>query len=218
MIWQDQWIIEHFNGKYAELCREYNQTFGTDICRGSFQYHCIKLGLEAERYYTEEMKEWLIRNYPKIGRTKATKEFNEIFHTDKHPKTLEKYCHKLGIRVDEERKVNRYDEFRKPIGHTFRNCRGEWKIKTENGYIPLTHYKREVPKGYVAIHLDRNPDNNEANNIAVVKNGIQTIMINQNMYSENADITRCALVWSELYKLLGNQFAQVSKMVKEGEE
>lgn len=159
--------------------------------------------VNGRRYYEPEEKQWLIENYPVLGRNQATQQFNELFNHNKTPKTIEKYCHRrLGIRVSEERRSERYNAITSDIGTVSKNCRGEWKIKTDKGWIPATHSIADVPKGYVAIHLDGNKDNNSPENIAVVKNGIQTIAINAGLYSEDPEITRTGLVWAELYKLI----------------
>lgn len=60
----------------------------------------------------------------------------------------------------------------------------------------------KVPKGYVVVHLDGNKDNNSTENLIAVKNGIQTIVRNAGMWSEDTGISRTAFKWAELYDLL----------------
>lgn len=159
--------------------------------------------VNGRRYYEDEEKQWLIENYPVLGITETTKQFNEKFGHDKKISTLKRYCvMRLGLKVSDERKAHRYDDQTAKVGDTYRNCRGEWKIKTESGWKPLSHIHGDVPKGCIAYHLDGNLDNNDKDNIAVIRNGIQTIIRNEGLQSENSEITRTAVCWAELYSLL----------------
>ena len=156
--------------------------------------------VNGRRYYEQEEKDWLIENYPKLGVKETTRQFNERFNHNKNAKTLQKYCcHRLGLKVPKEVTLALKSA---PIGYSFRNCRGEWKVKTEDGWIPLAHLYQNVPKGYIAFHLDGNNDNNSPDNIVVIPNGLQTTARNYNMLSEDPTITRTALTWCELYKML----------------
>ena len=151
----------------------------------------------ARRFFEEKEKEWLRKNYSKLGTVEATRQFNERFNHNKTCKTLKRYCSQwLGLHVDKET-TSRIKS--RPIGSTYKNCRGVWKIKTEDGWKTLSHTLKEVPKGHIAFHLDGDTDNNSPENIAVIKNGIQTIARNCEVLSEDPTITSVALTWAELY-------------------
>ena len=164
--------------------------------------------VNGRRYYEENEKQWLRENYPVLGVKETTRQFNEKFDHNKNEIAIKRYCrHHLGVGVPKER---RYATRTSPIGYTYKNCRGEWKVKTENGWIPLSHLHKEVPKGSVAIHLDRDADNNDPENIVIVKNGIQTVLRNSGLWSEDPQITSVAITWAELYQLM-------RKELKDGE-
>lgn len=156
--------------------------------------------VNCRRYYEENEKEWLRAHYSEYSRTELAERFNALFDHHKAPKTLQRYCTKwLGLHSDRDQ----YEDIRSEIGSISRNCRGEYLIKTADGWKKLTHkICGKVPKGYVVVHLDGNKDNNSAENLLAVKNGIQTIVRNAGMWSEDAEISRTAFKWAELYDLL----------------
>ena len=143
--------------------------------------------INGRRYYEEEEKEWLRENYPKLGVKETTRQFNERFNHNKKAMAIKKYC-KFWLNLSVPKEVT-LELKSVPIGYSYKNCRGEWRVKTENGWIPLSHLNREVPKGHIAFHLDGDIDNNSPENIAIIKNGIQTIARNCELLSENPTIT-----------------------------
>lgn len=158
--------------------------------------------VNGRRYYEQEEKDWLRENYPKLGLKETTRQFNERFNHNKNEVAIKGYCnHHLKISVPKEVTITLKSS---PVGYVFKNCRGEYKIKTKEGWKPLTHTYEEVPNGYIAFHLDGNKENNSPDNIAIIKNGVQTTLRNFDMLSENADITRVGITWCELYKALGS--------------
>ena len=156
--------------------------------------------VNGRRYYEAEEKEWLKAHYSTLSGKELAEQFNAKFDHNKGVKSLQHYCTRwLGINSDRDR----YEERRCKPGAIIKNCRGEYLIKTKSGWKYLTHQIiGKVPKGYVVVHLDGNKDNNSADNLIAVKNGIQTIVKNAGMWSENAEISRTAFKWAELYDLL----------------
>lgn len=164
--------------------------------------HNINSHRNGKRNYTQTEKDWLVENYPRLGQEETVRQFNKIFNHKKDKKTLQRYCsHHLKVHVLKEVTMSLKSV---PIGYKYKNCRGEWKIKTKEGWKPLSHMYEEVPKGYIAFHLDGNLDNNSPDNIVIIKNGVQTTLRNFNMLSENANITRVGITWCELYRALGS--------------
>lgn len=201
----DEWIKNHWDGQhYSALCKEHNQAFGTSIPRANFQYHCKCLGLESKgRYFTEEEKKWLRSYYPDHGEKKTVEMFYRLFGKKMGVKTLRRYCNVwLGLKTTDECK---YGHRRAKIGDTLINCRGEVKIKTENGWVGYANQIMKPPKGSVVIHLDRDKTNNKPENLAVAKNGYMALMRNYDLWSENAEITRTSIKWCELYELINKE-------------
>ena len=160
--------------------------------------------VNGRRDYEEEEKEWLRANYPHLGMHETAKQFNAKFNHNKNPKSLQRYCtQKLGLSVTEEYNQNKRYWFTAEIGTVSKNVRGEWKIKTEQGWIPLTRSMfDDIPEGHIVVHLACNKDNNEPENLIVLRNGIQTTLRNLGMWSTDARITETAIKWHELYEEL----------------
>lgn len=160
--------------------------------------------VNGRRYYEEEEKQWLRDNYPHLGMQETTKQFNEKFNHNKNAKSLQRYCtQKLGLSVTDEYIQSKRYWFASEIGTISKNCRGEWKIKTEDGWIPLTRSMFDyIPDGHIVVHLDCNKDNNSKENLVVIRNGVQTTLRNLGMWSEDARITETAIKWYELYEEL----------------
>ena len=158
------------------------------------------LNVNGRRFYEPEEIEWLKENYEKLGAKETCRRFNELFDRDKTPKSLSMYCRNtLGLSISKDKWL----EFKSvPVGYKYKNKRGDWYIKTENGWELLTHTIKEVPKGHIAFFLDGNHDNTSPDNIAVIRNGIHTIAQNYRLVSENPTITSVGLTWSELYSEL----------------
>lgn len=162
------------------------------------KYHNVN----GRRYYELEEIEWLKENYPHLSGAETTRLFNLTFNHNKTVSSLRRYCtHRLGLHITEERRKERYSGA--DVGYVFRNCRGEYLIKTESGWEKLTHHIcGKVPKGYCVIHLNGDKDDNSPDNLMLVKNGIQTIMRNAGLWSGNKEISRTAVKWCELYQVL----------------
>ena len=165
------------------------------------------LNVNGRRFYEMEEIEWLKENYPKLGARETCRQFNERFDHDKKPKSLSQYCrHYLGLNISKEKWLELKSV---PVGYKYKNKRGDWYIKTEQGWSLLTHTVKEVPKGHIAYFLDGNHDNVSPENIAVIRNGIHTIAQNYGLVSEDPTITSVGLTWSELYSELKKQKGSV---------
>ena len=152
------------------------------------------------RYYTDEQKEWLREYYPKYGSKETSRMFEEEFGKYVKPQTLKRYCRVwLGCSVLRE---VQYGSMTAPIGTISENCRGEVKVKTENGWIKATHLNVDVPKGMVAFNLDGNKYDNSAENIAITTNSKFRTLRNNNMWSIDRELTKTGLLWCDLNELL----------------
>jgi hypothetical protein len=198
------WIRQNWDGQHFKaLCLEYNRVYGTDIPRHVFQHFCkIVLGLRSSgRYYSETEKEWLRSFYPGHGVEETADAFRERFGKDVKADSLKSYCNRsLGVFTTKDVK---YRNHRAEIGSIHHlPGRKEIRIKTVNGWKNLANTLVDVPKGYAAIHLDRDYTNNAPENIAVVKNGYMALMRNNGLWSEHPEITKTSIIWCQLYEAL----------------
>ena len=227
-----EWLRTHYASLgMKEAARQFNEIFNHSQKAKSLSVYCNRsLGLKVDaditshlrsinhnhstrnvtgrRFYEENEKEWLRENYPKLGVKETTRQFNALFDHNKNERAIKKYCrHRLGLNVPKEKTIELKSV---PIGYKYRNCRGEWRIKTDQGWKRLSHTIVDVPKGCIAYHLDGNRENDAPENLRVIKNGIQTIARNCEVLSEDPTITSVGLTWSELYSELKKQKGRVN--------
>lgn len=197
----DRWIEGHWNGsEVAALCRDYNAAHGTEYDRCWFNYYVKRwLNLKTRgRKYTAAEREWLSVNYPDLGAAECAKEFCLKFGRQIKPDTLRRYCSQhLGVKRDMDK---RYQG--SAIGTLSVNCRGEAKIKTENGWVKATHCYVDVPNGAVAFNLDRDIYNNAPENIGITTNSNFRKMRNYGFWSQDREITKTGLLCCELETLI----------------
>ena len=152
------------------------------------------------RFYTQEQKEWLRENYPKLGSKETSRLLFELYGRKVNPTAIKKYCrNRLGCSVSKE---VRYGGFTSPIGTVSENCRGEVKVKTEKGWIKATHSMVEVPKGMVAFNLDGNKYDNSPENIGITTNSKFRTLRNNGFWSNDRELTKTGLLWCDLNELL----------------
>ena len=215
--WHDDWIVKNFwRYKSAkELSVEHNRRFGTEITQHVFTMHCVKtLGLR--RVFTQEQDEWLKNNYPVMGTTKATEEFNKTFGTNRSWDTIRTHCLKRGFRCNKDVlsargrcNAKRYV----PVGTIKPDTHGYLHIKTGNAVGKRTEnwelYHRwvweqengKVPDDCWLIFLDNDRTNCDITNLALVPKKYNALMMVYDLKSESKEITETAIKWCELYSV-----------------
>ena len=213
--WHDDWIVENF-WKYKtakELCENHNSLFGTNIKHGVFTMHCVKY-LNLRRAFTEEQEKWLEINYPVMGTTVATEEFNKTFNTNRSWDTIRTHCFHKGIRCNKEtisaagrKNAKKYV----PIGTITSDTQGYLHIKVRDSYGKRTSnwelYHRwvwekengKVPDDCYLIFLDNDRKNCDISNLALIPKKFLTLMNVYELKSISKEITESAIKWCELY-------------------
>ena len=205
----NDWIIKHKPScdNWVKLCAEYNSAHNTNINYSTFKYHINhRLGYRNNYHnpYSDEQIEWLKTNYPILGRVKCTEQFNAKFNMNKTVGALKKYCQeRLGLRVSEERKKLRaienthtvvYD-----IGTIVKGCNGHPYIKTEDGWKRLANVVYgEIPKGHFLVHLDGDENNCNKENLYPITRAISGLMLANEFWSENPEITKTGIICCDL--------------------
>jgi len=200
--YDDDWIVAHWEPlrNWLKLRDEYNRVHGTDIKYSTFKAHCnVKLGLNY--HYSEEQLEWLKENYPKLGRIKAAKIFNEKFSENKSAWAIKNMCQRMGLRVTEERhseiaieNSGRYH----PVGAVRPMAHGEPYVKTEDGWVPVKEQVMGKQKGKILVFLDGNQNNVEKNNLMFITRAVSARMTKNEFWSENPEITKTGILCCEL--------------------
>ena len=199
----DKWIIEHEAGMSArKLFDEYKIDHEAAMCYHTFARHLREItGRDVSgKHYTDTEKQFLRVTYPVHGSRKTAEMFKEEFGRNVSADSLKTYCRRsLGLSVP---KKVRYQNVSAPIGTISENCRGEVKVKTENGWIKATHSKVDVPKGMIAFNLDRDKYNNEPENIGITTNSKFRFLRNHGFWSEEREITKTGLLLCDLHELM----------------
>ena len=204
--YDNDWIVTHWESfrNWLKLCEEYNRVHGTEISYSTFKSHCNReLGLNY--HYTEEQIEWLKGNYPKLGRVKAAKAFNEKFGEKKTPQAIKAQCLKIGLKVKEnrwqERAIENSGRFH-PVGTIRPMSHGEPYIKTESGWMPLKHKLIGKKDGKIIVFLDGDRMNVNERNLMFTTKAVSARMTKNMFWSENPEITRTGIIWCELEQTL----------------
>lgn len=207
ITYDDKWIADNWQKyrNWLRLCNAYNEVHGTDIKYNTFKSHCNR-ECSLNYHYTDEQKQWLINNYPHLGRVKCAKEFNRIFSDSRTPQAIKVECKKLGLYVTDSRKkeraienTGRYHE----NGTVVSGSNGESYIKTENGWKRVKDLVYgDKPDGYILVHLDNDVTNNSVNNIRAISRSVNARMTANKFWSEDPDITKSGILCCELEEFL----------------
>lgn len=219
----DDWIRQNVDiyKTYKRLAEEHNKLFGTSFTREQMKNHAsLILDVHTEYYYTDEMKAWIIENYPKSGTAEEkAEEFNSIFGTNKNGQAIKEMARLLGVSLSEEAlkdykqkskehicNFNRTVRAAKP-GHVGRPSNGYLLVKLENGewlsqgrYEYEKHYGK-VPKNHNVIFLDGNRNNVSKENLMAIPVKLTAIMSANKFWSSDPELTKTGVVYCNLYTL-----------------
>lgn len=222
--YNDEWLLSNHERykSYRELAEAHNELFGTCFSRQQMKNHAsLILGIRMDKYwYTDEMKEWIRREYPKRGSSdEKAKRFNETFGTSREGHSIREMARRMGVTLGEEA----LDEYKrksadtlirynttvkaKPVGYVGRPSNGYPMVKTENGWVSQARHEYlkshdEIPRGSVVIFLDGNVKNISKENLVAIPQGWQAVMTANKFWSEHPAITQSGLIWCELASAL----------------
>lgn len=212
--YDDSWIIENYPGRctkdfYLAYCERTGYTGNIECLRKHIR-SISEVQKAPWKAYTLEMNEWLIENYPKLGRIPAAKKFKEIFNVGYTLSSISYHAtHDLGINVDKEVAYNNRHKFRQSqTSYLYK----EGELRDEDGYTVIkvngkwVSYRKylweqvngKVPKGYRITYLDDPHDFSMENTVCVPEKYI-TLLTSHKLRADNKVITRCGIKWCELY-------------------
>lgn len=210
--YDDEWIINNYPGRCTtEFFNAYKERTAYPGNKECLRKHIQKMHIRTSPWkdFTQDMDEWLLANYSKLGRLNAIRQFQEKFNTAYSDAMIGLRATKhLGIRVDRMVAYNNRHSLRESekILYEEGTIRGEdaYKvIKVRGQFIPLRKYLYEqqygkVPDGYSVTYLDDPCDYSLENTVCVPKNYI-LLLTSHKLRAENKTITRCGIKWCELY-------------------
>lgn len=222
--YNDEWILEHSHQyrSYRELAEAHNRLFNTDFSRAQMKNHAnLILGIRMDSYwYTNEMKDWIRKEYPKEGSSdEKARKFNEIFGTTRSGHSIREMARRLGVSLSEDalqdykkkskEHICNYNRTvrAKPIGYVGRPSNGYPMVKTENGWISQARYEylqnhEGIRNGDVIIFLDGNVHNVGENNLMAIPQKWQALMTFNKFWSKHPKITETGIKWCELKDVL----------------
>lgn len=166
----------------------------------------------AGKTYSREENEWLKEIYPTTGARETYAQFQIIFNRCPGWAGFKSHLSDLNLKVTKQRWrvacLNNGYHPNVPIGTIVTRGRGENWIKVSdgtNGWIPLKKHRiGNVPRGGMIIHLDGDKANDNAENLMVVDAKTSARLTGCDMWSKNAELTRTAIIWSNLVDALEN--------------
>lgn len=215
--WDDEWILKnwdahHYLTSLYEAYIKYMEIDKSTLDYKSFCQHCKrKLNVRNNSDFTEEEIEWIKENYQTYGFYGCEEPFRKRFGGYHTWQSISKKAQKMGIFVNKEDIRMKQSEAKiVPLGTISIDTRGNHIIKTEDDWKPLHRHVWEQHYGKIdkddrVIFLDKNKNNISIENLACIPKGHVSTMVRLNMFSENPYITKTAIKWVELYKILKEQ-------------
>ncbi len=213
--YHNDWIWAHYspNVRWSNLLKEYNETFRTSVSYPTFvSYMNRSLKLQQEFKYTKDQDNFLKETYPIYGAEKTTELFNERFGTNRTKSAIGHHCKDiLQVSVSDKRK----DDLKKEIGKRNYRARsigsvssglfGTPAVKTENGWVRLDRISvDEYQDGKYVIHLDRDKENNNPENLMAISRYVHVLMTKYGFWSADPVSNKTALLWCQLDEALKN--------------
>lgn len=171
-------------------------------------------------WYTDEMKDWIRKEYPKEGSSdEKARKFNETFGTTRKGHSIREMARRLGVSLSEDalqdykkkskEHICNYNRTvrAKPIGYVGRPSNGYPMVKTENGWMSQARYEylqnhEEIRNGDVVIFLDGDVHNVSKNNLMAIPQKWQALMTFNKFWSKHPKITETGIKWCELKDVL----------------
>lgn len=164
----------------------------------------------AGKTYSKSENEWLEKVYPTTGARETYALFQQKFNRCPGWEGFKSHLKDLNLKVTKQRWkiacLNNGERSNVPVGTIVTRGRGENWIKVSagtKGWIPLKrHIVGDVNKGEMIVHLDGDKANDSPKNLVVIDMKTSARLTGCNMWSDNAEITRTAIIWSNLVDAL----------------
>lgn len=217
--WEDDWLKENYLNypSYVVLTDTYNKLFGKSYSVAAVKTHCLRVlnlrkpHAESNLRYTKEQKEWLKENYPLLGETETTRQFNEKFNMNKPIHSIVNHCCREGIKVNKQVANRNHSVFNTRAYETggIKYLNDRQYIKLEDGsWIPRQRYVYEkttgkkVPPKWHVIFLDGDYNNFNPDNLVAIPMKYNGLLSGHGLRSEDPEITKAGVLWCELYDAL----------------
>lgn len=209
MDWDDKWIIDNWPGMCTtEFTQLYSKHVGLDIKKESLRKH-IRKKLKLKNTFCnidDEIKNYIIDNYEKIGYAKMLDTVKERFGED-NIKHVRHIVRKYKLNVPKET-IYKNLNLDPPGTINEQPSTGYLYIKLDHGNWELYHkylYEQaygKISKDKCVIFLDNNNRNFNLSNLVAIPKIHQRYLNMYKMRSEDPDITKTAILWCQLHELV----------------
>lgn len=208
--YDDEWIKQNYPGKCTnDFHRRYIAETGHEVSKETLRKHIRRdLDLDTKYHYTDKELAFVKANYATLGGKACAKALG-IPLTRVYGIANEH----LGIKMSKEdfkKHVNVYED-QYPIG-TIKQKNGDsnYCIKAEDGWHELGRYVWEqhygaIPEQYYVVFLNRDPSDARIENLMLVPKGVVGAMNINDMWHEDADLTKAHLMVMLLERAMKGQ-------------
>lgn len=209
-------LMEHFmDMTWESLCDLFNRTYGTSFNMKSLNRVLYEQGFtKYERHhFTDEQREFLVKNIEKCSYPKLTEEFNKKFHTACTLSSITQQCltflkikkadsyvpHNVMAAGAEtvKYKNSEYATVYVKVKEGLKNDKsGMWAPKQK---VIWEQHNRSVRDDEVVVFLDGDKTNLNPDNLYCISRKIMRIMNLNRWFAKSREHTLTAIKWCELY-------------------
>lgn len=171
---QVQWLRDNAYGhNHKELAEMFNEKFNTNLTmqqiRSALQKRKILNGMYHKSDMTNEMIDFIYKNYKGITNQELADRLNKKFSTNYNAKKMQNFKHNRGLKAgikcygDLNKRMDLFTETIDSRGYTFVKV-GEYNWIRKQRYI-YEKYIGEIPEGHVIIFKDGNRQNFDLDNL-----------------------------------------------------
>lgn len=218
-LYNDDWIISHFMyaKSNAELHRMYQIENG-NVDYSAFCKHLKRLDIQTHRTYPDEVKDWIISNYSKVGSVEASRQIKDIFGLTRTPNAICHFAKSLGLKVNTQTisKINRQTHLKYKIGDIVERD-GYLYIKTDDNNWMLYHQKiyqdayGKIPSGHIVIFLNGDCSDLSLDNLCCIPRKWNGKINGIGLKSKHPVLKKASIEWCKLCELIEIEKSKLEK-------
>ena len=207
---QKEFLLSLFPNSFAkEISRLFYEKYNKKITIGAINVMRAKYGIKLENYRNiisdENQKKWVMNLLPYY----SCKEIADLFEKKFGKRVSENIFNNMKSRYHIKRQYTIartkpikpfYNEITRKNDNRQMVRIGIKKYQDKGRYVWEQYYNRKIPKGYDVIFLDKNKNNYDIKNLAVIKRGLLVYMIKKQIEPTSKDIIKAASLCFKLDK------------------
>lgn len=214
---QYEWIKsqEKYFKTLVELNCAFNEHFGTTVSYSKFRSVCEHQGITRKqkrprRLFSCEEKQWIADNRKLYTKKDLTTLFNQTFDAKVNIDVIKYLCKRMDI--DETAVVNAVEKscwnVRDLLSEKV-NPRGEYYMKTENGWVLKRRYVYEQTHNVklrddeLVCIISNDKTNFDDDNLTIMTPSQVNMLVQNNWYGVHPDITKAGLLYHDTLNAIG---------------